>query len=291
VRRTLLAGLCLLTVLAPARAQTADQKKETVAYLQKLQTKEGGFLTAPGQGQPGVRATSSALRALKYFGGSVPDKAACERFVKGCFDRSTGGFADRPGGKPDVYATAIGTLAVAELKLPTAPYAEPVVKYLGEHAKGFEEIRIAAAGLEAVHQLPPQAADWLREIARTRNADGTYGHGDGTARATGGAVVAVLRLGGKVPHPEAVVKALDAGQRKDGGFGKEGAAGSDLETSYREVRAYHMLKAKPHNARGLREFIARCRNEDGGYGVAPRQKSSVSGTYFAGIILHWLDEK
>ena len=51
-----------------------------------------------------------------------------------------------------------------------------------------------------------------------RNPDGTYGSGDGKARATGGAVVAVLRLGGKVPHPDAILKSLDAGQREDGAW-------------------------------------------------------------------------
>ena len=40
-----------------------------------------------------------------------------------------------------------------------------------------------------------------------------------------------------------------------------------------------------------RAFIARCRNDDGGYGVAPGQASQVSATYYAAIILHWLDEK
>jgi hypothetical protein len=50
-----------------------------------------------------------------------------------------------------------------------------------------------------------------------------------------------------------------------------------------------MLKAKPETA-GVLAFIDKCRNSDGGYGVAPGQPSSVSGTYFAGIIRHWLAE-
>jgi hypothetical protein len=100
--------------------------------------------------------------------------------------------------------------------------------------------------------------------------------------------VAVLRLGSKIDR-DAVLKAVNAGQHADGGFGKDDAA-SDLETSYRVMRLYWMLKEKPDEAK-LRGFVAKCRNADSGYGVAPGQPSGIGGTYFAGIILHWLDEK
>jgi hypothetical protein len=104
-------------------------------------------------------------------------------------------------------------------------------------------------------------------------------------------VACVLRLGGKVKEPKAVVKALDEAQRKDGGFGRADADDSDLETSYRVMRTYHMLKSKPARAADLRAFVAKCRHAGGGYGVAPGLPATVGGTYFAGIILHWLDEK
>jgi prenyltransferase beta subunit len=289
VKRTVLTGLCLLLLVPVIWGQSAPQKQATIAYVRKLQGDDGGFRLAADAKQPSVRATSSALRALKYFGGQPRDRSTCANFVKSCFDKESGGFADRPGGKPDVASTAIGMMAVVELKLPTEPYADAVVKYLGEHVRTFEDIRIAAAGLEAIHRRPPQAEAWLEQIFRMRNPDGTYGKGDALARDTGGAVAAVLRLGGKVEDREAVLKALDAGQRKDGAFGKGGTEHSDLETTYRVMRTFVMLKAKPHNAVGVREFVARCRNEDGGYGVAPGQPSSVSGTYFASIILHWLE--
>jgi prenyltransferase beta subunit len=292
VRRILPAGLCLLAVCVPARAQSAADKEATVAYLQKLQAKEGGFLLTASADRPSLRATNGALRALKYFGGTVPDREACARFVKSCFDRETGGFADMPGGKPDVNSTAVGIMAVIELKLPTAPpLTDAVLRYLGEHTRTFEEIRIAAAAVEALGKRPPQADRWLAEILKGRHDNGTYGQGAGLARATGGATVAVLRLGGKVDDPKAVLDALDRGQRPDGGFGEEGGAGSDLATTYRVVRCYHMLKARPKAADRCRDFIARCRNQDGGYGVSPGQPSSVSGTYYAGIVLHWLEEK
>jgi prenyltransferase beta subunit len=291
MRRVFLAGLCLALVTAPARAQTPDEKKATVAWLGKLQTPDGGFQPAPGQAPSGLRATSSSLRALKYFGGEVPDREKAGAFVRSCFLKDSGGFADRPGGKPDVALTAVGLMALVELKLDTGPYESAALEYLGEHVKTFEDVRIAAAGLEAVGKQPPQAEKWREQVLALRNRDGTFGKGDGQARDTGGAVVALLRLGVKVEDREAVVKTLDAGQRKDGGFGKEGAGQSDLETTYRVMRCYHMLKSQPAGADRCREFIARCRNADGGYGVGPGQPSGTSGTYFAGTILHWLDEK
>src|SRR5262245_49287750 len=160
--RLCLAALAALFVLASARAQTPEEKKVTIAYLRSLQTGSGGFLptrpspTAGRIDKPSPRATSSGLRALKYFGGEVPDRAACARFVEGCFDRATGGFFDTPPQlKPDVFTTAVGLMAVVELKLPADRYTGPAVKYLGENAKGFEEVRIAAAGLESVQKRPP----------------------------------------------------------------------------------------------------------------------------------------
>ena len=163
------------------------------------------------------------------------------------------------------------------------------MSYLGKHTRTFEEIRLAAAAVEAIQERPPQTEAWLAQIAKMRNEDGTYGKGDGIARATGGAVAAVLRLGGTVEQPDNVLRALKSGQRSDGGFGQEGKRGSDLETSYRVTRAFHMLKEKP-DSEGLRTFIGKCRNADGGYGVTPGQPSQAGSTYFAAIILHWLEE-
>jgi prenyltransferase beta subunit len=284
-----LAPFALLFVALSAPAEAPGQAKETIAYLRKLQTKEGAFVADAGKTKPGLRATSSALRALKYFGGEVPDRAAVIRFVESCHDKESGGFADYPGGKPDVATTAVGAMALVELKLPVAPYEAGILSYLGSHARGFEDIRIAAAGIEALGKQPPEASGWLKQIENERNQDGSFGN-PGDARLTGGATVVVLRLGGKVEQRAKLLAALSGGQHDDGAFGKgDHDEASDLETTYRVLRCYHMLKAKPETA-GVLAFIDKCRNSDGGYGVAPGQPSSVSGTYFAGIIRHWLAE-
>ncbi len=291
MKGTLLGSLCLFIVALPLRAQSDVQKKSTISFLQKLQTDDGGFRADARATESDLPATSAAFRALKYFGGALRDRTACTAFVAKCFDKESGGFAARPGGKAAYRPTAVGIMGVVDMKMDADPYADAVVKYLDEHSKTFEEIRLTAASFESLATRPPRADAWLAEIAKLRNADGTYGKDDSVARDTGGAVCAVLRLGGRVEHIDNVLRVLNAGQRADGGFGKAGAEGSDLETSYRVARAFHMLKTKPRGAERLRGFIARCRNDDGGYGVAPGKASNVGGTYFAGIILHWLDEK
>jgi hypothetical protein len=291
VKCILLGGLCLLIVALPASAQSDAQKKQTITYIQNLQTDDGGFRASAAAKESDLPATTAAFRALKYFGGAPRDKDACIAFVRKCFDKDGGGFAARPGGKAAYRPTAVGIMAVVDMKMSTEPYADAVIKYLDEHSKTFEEVRLTAASFESLGKRPPHAETWLKQIAKMRHADGTYGEGDGVARDTGGAVCAVLRLGGTVEQRDNVLKALNAGQRKDGGFGKPGVEGSDLETTYRVARAFHMLKTQPEGAGHLRDFIARCRNDDGGYGFAPDQPSNVGGCYYAGIILHWLNEK
>jgi prenyltransferase beta subunit len=272
-------------------AQTTDEKKATIAYVQSLQTPEGGFRDNARASKASLRGTSASLRALRYFGGSAKDIATCKKFVLSCLDRKTGGFSNEPGGKPDVVLTAIGLMALVELKEPTAPYEKAAIAFMADHAKAFEDVRMAAAGLETIGKRSEKNEAWLARLARLRNADGTFGKGKGLARDTGGAVAAVLRLGGKVKDAAVIVKVLDASQRKDGGFGREDTDGSDLDTSYRVTRTYVMLKARPARSDDLRAFIAKCRNRDGGYGVLPDTPSSAGGTYFASIILHWLDSK
>jgi hypothetical protein len=290
--------LLLLVCLVPAWAQTADEKKETIAWLQKLQQSDGGFILTPApptaakpEGST-LRATSTTLRALKYFGGEPKDHDAAVKYVERAFDKESGGFSNtQPELKPDAVSTAVGLMAVVELKMPQDRYVDPAVKYLTQNAKEFEDVRMAAAGLEAVGKTSPKAGEWVEQVMKTRNADGSWGKGDGVGRDTGGTAVLVLRLGGKLEHEDGVLKALKAGQRDDGGFGKEGAKGSDLETTYRVMRAFKMLKEKPADVEKLRAFVAKCRNADAGYGVSPGTVSNASGTYFAAIVLHWLDQK
>ncbi|HJZ94822.1 MAG TPA: prenyltransferase/squalene oxidase repeat-containing protein [Gemmataceae bacterium] len=294
MRRALL--LALLVVPAPAVGQTADEKAASVKFLASLQQPDGGFVAGPDKAsaaavpQSSLRATSAAVRAIKYLGGEVPNKDKAATFVKACYTGDAGAFADRPKGKPDVNLTAIGIMAAAEL-IPDFDFGPPV-KYLAANAKTFEERRLAAGGMEAARTIDPVVKDWLAETEKGRNPDGTYGIGDGQARETGSVTAMIYRTGGKLSdeHRKPVVAALRAGQRLDGGYGKADAKASDMETTYRVMRAFHWLKEKPNDEPKLREFIARHRNADGGYGTAPGQPSTAGGTYYAAIVGYWLEK-
>jgi hypothetical protein len=140
VKRVLLGGLCLLVVVLSASAQSDAHKKATSAYLQTLQSDDGGFRASAAAKESDLPATTSAFRALRYFGGAPRDKDACAAFVRKCFDKDSGGFAARPGGKAAYRPTAVGIMAVVDLKMPTEPYAEAVIKYLDANSKTFMRI-------------------------------------------------------------------------------------------------------------------------------------------------------
>lgn len=294
--RALASMVASLLIIMPLAAQSPEQKQATIKFLQDLQTTDGGFAPAPPDSRVeklprgSLRATSASLRALKYFGGKPKDRAAAAKFIRSCYDPKAGGFSDQPGGRPDVFSTAVGVMAVVEAGLTLKEYAAACQEFLANNAMEFEDIRIAAAGFETIGRLPPIAEKWRKDLMGRANADGAYGRGADRSRSTGGAVVTVLRLGGKLDDAAKIIALLNEGQNADGAWGKDDSGASDLETSYRIMRCYHMLKSKPKNVERVRAFITKCRNDDCGYGVKPGQASSAGGTYFAGIILNWLRE-
>src|SRR5262245_23648864 len=120
----------VFTFLPILPAQTPEQKKATVKFVQELQVADGGFTPTPTDGRldqnphGSLRATTAGLRALKYFGGEANDKRAAAKFVQSCWDKSSGSFSDQPGGKADVFTTAVGLMAVKELGLPMNEYRD-----------------------------------------------------------------------------------------------------------------------------------------------------------------------
>jgi prenyltransferase beta subunit len=277
--------------VAPAQAPTAAQKQATIAWISACQKESGGFAADKRPGTPAtLQATSAALRAMKYFGGQLEHKDACASFVTSCYDKVETGFAPTPGGKADVLTTAVGLMAVKELAIKAEEYRVKPVIYLCAHSTTFEERRLAAAAYETVGAKCELSDNWVAAIQRQVNPDGTYGKGDGAARTTASAAVTLLRLGAPVEKRDNILKVLKGGQRDDGGWGKDGEP-SDLETTYRVMRAFVMLKDSPRDVAACRAFIARCRTEDGSYGLRAGQQGGMGPTYFAGIILYWLEAR
>ncbi|HEV3439205.1 MAG TPA: prenyltransferase/squalene oxidase repeat-containing protein [Gemmata sp.] len=286
-----------------ALAQT-KQKKETLKWVIELQDLTGGFYASPkepgsdAKPQPNLRATSAAARAIKYLGGEIPNKDKHAAFVLKCFDPKTGGFAE-PSGKPDVTITSIGVMAAAELGIPKEKYAK-AMDYLKENAKTFEDVRIGAAAVEAwgVKDCPFKLDEWAK-IAEQQAFGGLKplltleSLRDGEARDWGSVVAFDVRLGlipSKTFFDDGVGGFLRLGQRDDGGWGKRGEKSSDIETTYRVMRALMLIKEKPKDMPALRKFLESHRNKDGGYATKPDDKSSVGGVYYAVVVTKWLDE-
>jgi poly(3-hydroxybutyrate) depolymerase/prenyltransferase beta subunit len=280
----LAACLVVATPAARAHAQTPSELQQTARYAAAFQNPDGGFAAAPG-GTSALGPTSSAVRILKYTGGSIPDVLACIKYVKSCFNPEAGGFAQTPGGKPDVSTTASGLMALTELKIADSATVDKAVKFLATNAKTFEEIRIAVAGFEAVKRPTPDVAAWEALVKQNRNTDGTFGQGDAMARETGGRAVALLRMGVDLDRKNDIIAALKRAQRTEGAWARD-EKGAELDSSYRIMRFFFMSKAKPDLDR-LRAFIARCRHSDGGYGLQPGAPETLGATYFASIILYW----
>src|SRR5262249_35691321 len=86
-------------------------------------------------------------------------------------------------------------------------------------------------------------------------------------------------------HKDAILAALREGQRPEGGWSK-GEGPSDLETSYRVMRCFFMIRERPDLDR-LRSFLARHRQADGGYAPEPGQAANLGSTYFCTIMSRW----
>jgi prenyltransferase beta subunit len=237
------------------RAQSAADFAQTAAYAAAQQNADGDFAASPGQPST-LGATNTGLRVLDYVGGSLLDEPGCIRFVNSCKVPGSG-FAQRPGGKPDVVTTAVGLMAAAELKIAGKAMIDDAVAYFGANARAFEEVRMSIAGLEAVGARSPDFARWAEQLESLRTPDGSFGQ-----------------------HPG------KAGRRPDGAWSKDDGP-SDLSSSYRVMRALYMLKEKPDVER-LTGYIARCRHADGSYSSTPEGPGNLGATYFATIILRWL---
>ena len=227
-------------------AQTPDEMAQTAAYAAAHQNEDGGF-AADAVGQPSsLGATNSGLRILKHVGGSVPDVLGCVNYVKSCRVPG-GGFAPTPGGKPDVVTTALGLMAASELKINDSEMIREAVAYLGKNAQSFEEVRMAAAGLEAIGVTSPDAPRWLQPD-RGRCGTPTAPSATGAAGpfATGGAAAAILRLGMPLEHRDAIVKAIKAGQRPEGGWSKDDGPAGPLQQLPDHAGAVHAARAARH---------------------------------------------
>jgi len=280
------------------------ERQRTAKWILEQEAPAGGFYLAPqdpradSAPRASLRATNGAVRALKYLGFPLlkTEKEKHAKFVLSYYDPKTGGFAEL-GGKTDVTITSIGIMAAAELDIPHEKYAR-AMDYLKENARMFEEIRIAAAAIEAwgVKDCPFDIKEWLKPLFDYSNTLIDSNAKEGGARQLASFNATLLRLNHVVNTQ--VLGSLQAGQRDDGGWGKKGEKASDIESTYRVMRCFMLLgrgktnKAfwQPKDLNAVRKFVESHRNKDNGYATKPGDKSNMSGAYFAAIISMWLDE-
>lgn len=286
------AGLILIASAATASAQPnaikdlAPVRLAARDYLLRLEVPSGGFRPQAND-PPTLPATSAALRALRNFGGKIPHPDKHAEFVRACYEKTSGAFRESPNGQASVYATSVGMMAVVELGLPQESFAQSVV-YLKDHAKTFEEARIAAAAAEAwgLENASFPVDDWVKRALATWNAPATS---DDPARLAGAVLAMIRRLGREVRDADKMLSIVQQGQRSDGGWGRANAKTSDLESTYRVIRGYVMLKRKPEDSGKVFRWVLSCQNPDGGFGLSPGEKSSAAATYFAAMLLRWLE--
>ena len=284
--RALFALLLLPTL---AFAQTAEETKATVAFIEGLRDKETGAYKVTADGKPSLRACNGAVKSLKALGEKVTQIEKIQKFILSCYDAKTGAFAE-PGGKPDVTITSVGIIVACEVGVPHGDFLKAMHYVLGR-ANTFEEVRITAAAVEAWGSENLN----LGELRDSIGADREIAADD--ARMNASELVTWLRLKSADRYKEWVVervakleKTLAPNQRRDGGWGKLGEKTSDIESTYRVMRAFKMLDAKPKDVPQLQKFIASHRNKDGGSATKPGEPSSMSGTYYAVVISKWLDD-
>jgi len=267
----------------------AAQELSALKFVDSLENPLGGYW--PNLGTKGksssLRATVAALRVYKYEGKVLPNFEKHRDFMLSCWHEKDSAFADFPGGPTDVILAAVGLMGARDGAFLNDEKRTLGIKYLVDNAKNFEEIRMASAFLADEPYNAKVAESWQKTILTRANKDGTFGSGFSKPRDSASAWVTLMRLQFSLKNYEQLSKDF---RMKDGGFGSESSDRSDLETAYRVSRYFHMIK----DQKMLREtlgFIETCRNEDGGYGPRPGEKSSLGSTYHAIIIKKWADPR
>ncbi len=291
-----LALLILLPLAASERGlggEVSADQKATIQFIEGLRDKETGAFKNTAKDKPSLRATNGAVKALKTLGQKVADIEKIQKFVLGCYNPKKYGFAE-PGGELDAITNSIGIIVACEVGIDKEKIGRAPI-YLGVTVVKFEEVRLAAAAIEAWG-----LKEWPEKIDALKSAVLNFEKGEFPFEkkltgvgVTGGIAVSKLRFGmdiNKGDKTALLEKVLVPSQGKDGGWSKDDATVSDIESTYRVMRALKMLDAKPKDIPQLRKFIASHHNKDGGSAIKPGDPSTISGTYYSVIVSKWLDD-
>ena len=266
---------------------TLARPDRTASFLRGLRRPGGGYTAQAGDGEPRLQSTVSALKALALLRADPEAPEATRAFVHSCRDPASGGFSDRPGGPPGVFATALGLIALRTLEDAGALEAAqgPALRFLAERSASEADHFMAIAAHEECRLRPPFPPAAVAFFQGSQRDDALFGAGG--PRASAIAAGALLRAAQTLSRPEVVAACLRAAQRPDGGFAEDGGP-SDLTLSYMVMRALTLLRAAPDLAR-LRSYLEILTGSEGGYAGAAGSPATADATYHALSILDWSD--
>jgi len=284
-----LIGLAGYAAPPAAPGQPARAEDSIVAAVLALQDPQTGAFRVSSESPPSLRACNGAVKILRTRRAEIPQRRELIQFVRGCYDGLAGHFQE-PGQKPTVAINAIGLMLIRELDLPREEFAG-ALRYLAKEATTWEDIRIAAAAVEAwgvrEAEYPREAWEKLAqaEAATAKPQD---------ARFQGGYLALQLRLEWLRPRdvPTARITQILESQLPDGGWGPPGQTTSDLETTYRVLRGLHYAGAQgPATQKAYartQELLRRLQTREGLYPNRAGTPANLSGTYYAVMIQSWI---
>lgn len=262
----------------PPKVVPPKGAKEAVEFLATLEQPDGGFINdaAKPENLPTLTATLAAVRAFKALGADVPNADKHAEFVLKCYDEK-GGFRENPRAKqgPTARTTAVGILACAELgvatdKIKDAPAFLDAADYHPTHCA------LLAAAVNAWGGKWPGKADAILEKAEPLAR--AFATGPGAAQSFAVYINTGFRIRGGINTRLGTVETLRKVTMPDGGWGLPDAKTSDLETTAEVCQALAAARATAVAPAKIREFVASCKNKDGGYGVKPGDPSTAAGT-------------
>ncbi len=295
----------LIFFVASASAQAKEEATATLKWIETLRDPAtGAWAASPAKTgeklKPSLRACNGAVKAIRHLGAEPTDLDKVKKFVLSCYDEKAGSFSE-PGGKPDASITSVGVIVALEVGI-ERDKIKGAMEYIKTNCKNFEDVRLAAAAVEAwglkEFGAPPEAWRDLMQLDDNVNTilKSTVKEQRGDARLLFSHFVTGLRLQDSYrPKKEELAKTflpiLVNEQRTDGGWGKLDSKTSDLETTYRIMRFYKMVDTPPADAKKLTEFLSACRKPDGSYSVEPKADATMSAVYYATTIQKWLADK
>jgi hypothetical protein len=297
--RFLTASCLALVFLLTAQAQTAAEKKQDLAFVLNSFLTSGSFKTSPRHTGGSLMQTLGGLRALQLLDdrkllGKKQNVTRIKAFVMSHRDPKTGGFRDSPVAKsPNLLGTAFALMILNDLKELPPKVEAPALAFLADNATDADGAYFAALALHALGKKAANQKDML-EVLRRRSLPPKK---DNKAKKALRDVIDTvnnaagrLLLGEKLEDEEAILKTLESGQRRDGGWGLF-LTSSDTTLTFRVVQVYTLLGKVPPRPDDVKALILSYREKGGGYSGAPRLGAQVFHTYEALQVLQWLPAK